>query len=460
MNSARRFRAPLHRDVPSHPRSLTVLAILVTVLALPTYAAGETGHFAWDSLGGTLARDHQSRAMFFEGNHRRTYVAYMDHSFYARITYYDHDSKEWLYPPVLLDDCIRPDDRFNRAYKDGHNVPNLFITSDGTIHIFYGAHGTVFRYARTKEPENILPGNWELDMRVGAEGTYPFFAETEKGLLRVFYRYSPTGGYKNPFLAMQKTSDNGGTWSGIIKLAAFPEACKLYRGAYDPVQNRVHLLLHPRGPLGGRHGAVHCMYDPVNGKLMSLTGAELGPMGTVETFQPNMPRIFHRFVDFVLHEGKPYFLYEERDGTFHFGHWTEGKWVAFADTEGKMKGIDQRPSMYTEDGHRFRVFAVADWDTEGGRPYGGDVKMWETADGGKTWSDGRIVAGREDFGHGFQQLNKVMNYPGDGPFFIAAEPTGPWPEGWEKTQFTHYDNPSRRDKRLYAFDVDGNLIAR
>ncbi len=51
-----------------------------------------------------------------------------------------------------------------------------------------------------------------------------------------------------------------------------------------------------------------------------------------------------------------------------------------------------------------------------------------------------------------------MDYAGDGPLFIAGEPTGAWPEGWEKTDFTHYDNPSRRDKKLYAFDIDGGLV--
>jgi hypothetical protein len=53
-----------------------------------------------------------------------------------------------------------------------------------------------------------------------------------------------------------------------------------------------------------------------------------------------------------------------------------------------------------------------------------------------------------------------MNYSGTGVFFIAAEPTGHWPKDWKKTIYTHYDNPSRRDKRLYAFDINGNIIPR
>ena len=67
---------------------------------------------------------------------------------------------------------------------------------------------------------------------------------------------------------------------------------------------------------------------------------------------------------------------------------------------------------------------------------------------------------RKEFGHGFQELNKVMNDSGKGPFFIAAEPTGQWPEGWKKTVYAHYDNPSRRDRKLYTFDINGAIIPR
>lgn len=436
----------------------SIMLCAVHLLALP--AAAETKHFAWDSIGGTLARDHQSRAMYFEGQYKRTYVAYMDHSFFARITYYDHDKKAWLYPPVLLDDCIRPDKRFNNAVKDGHNVPNLFITSDGTIHIFYGAHGTAFRYARTKRPESIEPRNWTIDMRVGKEGTYPFFAETKDRALYVFYRYSPTGGYNNPFLGMQMTRDNGKTWSDIKKLATFPDACKLHRGAYDPVADSVHLLIHPRGRLGGRRGAVHCIYDPNSGKLLALNGKTLGPMGTVKSFQENLPKIFHRMVGFVLHEGTPYFLYRDKESRIHFGYWQGGQWVDVTLAKDALADLVRAPIMYTSDGKHFKAFGIADWADGDKRLRGGDIKMWESSDRGATWTSGKVVADRKQFGHGFQDVNKVMNYAGHGPFFVASEPTGQWPEGWKKTIYTHYDNPSRRDKKLYAFDIDGNVIPR
>ena len=53
--------------------SLAWLALVfLAAAAVPAGAANtDTRCFAWDSVGGTLARDHQSRAMYHEGQHRR-----------------------------------------------------------------------------------------------------------------------------------------------------------------------------------------------------------------------------------------------------------------------------------------------------------------------------------------------------------------------------------------------------
>lgn len=125
--------------------------------------------FVADAIGGTLARDHQSRAIYFEGKHKKTYVAYMDDDFYARVTCYDHSTGEWLRFPVLVDHCIAPG-----GPKDGHNAPNIFVTSDGTVHLFYGSHGSRghrFKYARSTKREDI--SHWETGLRIGNYATYP-----------------------------------------------------------------------------------------------------------------------------------------------------------------------------------------------------------------------------------------------------------------------------------------------
>jgi hypothetical protein len=202
------------------------------------------------------------------------------------------------------------------------------------------------------------------------------------------------------------------------------------------------------------------MYDPESGNLLALNGNTLGPMGAVETFKDNLPKIFYRMAEFVLHEGRPYFLYEDRNSEFCFGCWRDGKWIEYAAPEGTMNGLGRRPAIHTSDGKNFKVFGITDWRSDDPTYLGGDITMWESCDGGKTWTEGRMIADRKEFGHGFQEVNKVMNYSGAGIFLIASEPTGPWPDGWRKTVYTHYDNPSRRDKKLYAFDINGNTIPR
>ena len=53
----------------------------------------------------------------------------------------------------------------------------------------------------------------------------------------------------------------------------------------------------------------------------------------------------------------------------------------------------------------------------------------------------------------------MRGYAGSGPFMIISETKGPWPVGKKITRANHYDNPARRDKRLYALDRQGRFIA-
>ena len=117
-------------------------AAMMTVLFVAASGGamrGEDGpqHFAQDVLAGTLARDHQTRAIFHAGKHRRTYVAYLDDAFDARVTFYDHDTARWA-EPVRVDTCIA-ETGGAKGVKDGHNSPNIWVTQAGTILLFYGS---------------------------------------------------------------------------------------------------------------------------------------------------------------------------------------------------------------------------------------------------------------------------------------------------------------------------------
>jgi len=244
----------------------------------PESTSGEGGDtfFTHDALGGTLARDHQSRAMFYAGKHRRTYVAYLDHHFMARVTYYDHDTKSWAWRPEVVDQC-----QDSYCFKDGHNAPNIFVSRDGTIHLFYGSHGSVLKYARSVDPECIK--QFQIGMRIGRRVTYPYLCQRKNGELLLFYRRSgPRGGYYHGHLALRRSSDNGNTWSDIHVLLRVEGGTKLCNNAvvYNAARDRVHIMPTVKSTSGWN--SYYLEYDPESSRLFSMDGTDLGTLTTEE----------------------------------------------------------------------------------------------------------------------------------------------------------------------------------
>ena len=423
-----------------------IVALSAATIAGPAVAAAEkVNYFTHDALGGTLARDHQSRAMFFAGKHRRTYVAYLDHHFNARVTFYDHDTKRWAFP-TRVDTCIRG------TFPDGHNAPNLWVSKDGTVHLFYGSHNHSLKYARSRKPESI--GKWQTGMRVGQKATYPYLAETTDGQLLLFYRYGPTGGYRNPFLVVHHSRDGGKTWGKATKLVTFPTGCKIWHAAYDPIHDRVHLLLWvPVKPWT----VLHCAYAPASGEVFALNGQPVGPIGTWKEFTANQCQVSHdRGGDMCLFDGRPYFLYRDKKRRIRFGKWA-GQGLAGAEIPARnIKGLNfNTVSPQTADGKTFRFYGISVTDPPT-QCNGGDLVVWTSTDAGKTWDAGKTLFDRRKLGHGLEWVNPVMNYAGSGPVVIVSAeclPSGP------RKGPKRFDVPHRRDRRLYALDAEGKFIA-
>ena len=425
-------------------------------------SAGAPRHFADDSLSGTLAPDHQSRAMYSAGKHRRTYVAYLDHHYNARVTYYDHDTGRWTFP-VRVDTCIRG------RHPDGHNAPNLFVTRDGTVHLFYGSHGHSFKYARTKKPERI--DEWDVGMRVGDRGTYPYFCETESGDLLVFYRYGPTGGYDNPFLAVQRTGDGGKTWSPIKRLVTFEKGCKIYgnNALYDPVTKRVHLVLsvpgapHPRWR-GDRWKKYYCQYDTATGRVHAANGKAIGPTAREADFVANSGPLAGRgIIDMCLHDSVLYFLFRAgRDG-IGFGRWDGRKLTRHVIGPEKIKDVRMlsvRP--FTTGGTSIFIYALrraADADIHRRL----DLWVWTSRDGGKKWDDGRCLVDcrRRKLGHGLNGLNRTIAYSGTGPLFITQQMPNydvPWLKDLPADEKKIWARRLSGDLKLFALDAEGGFV--
>lgn len=403
--------------------------------------------FAADSLGGTLARDHQSRAMYFEGRHRRTYIAYLDHHFMARVTYYDHDAKRWAWRPVIVDDC-----QSAYLFKDGHNAPNIFVSRDGTIHLFYGSHGNALKYSRSAEPECIE--RFETGRRIGRKVTYPYLCQTASGELLLFYRRSgPRGGYYHGHLGLRCSRDNGDSWSNLEILLKVKGGVKLCNNAviYNAARGRVHLYATvSRNPTWHTY---YFEYDLASKHLFTMNGTDLGVCPTEKELEAAGGKLFEGTLEDQFLHGRVLFVVgKNKQGKRYVGRWDGAKFTHDSIADGKVTGC--LLTLFTSDGQNLLLYGL----TASARSRSASLAAWSSADAGRTWDDGQTLVDAKRVGHGFQSLNLVMNYRGSGPILIAAEPTGPWPEGWTRTRETHYDNPSRRDRKLYAVDAQGNVV--
>ena len=449
----------ISQDVITH----AAVAIAVVLLWFAGASAGSENHFAADSLSGTLARDHQSRAMYFAGQYRRTYVAYLDHHYNARVTHYDHDTRRWAFP-TRVDTCIRGE------RPDGHNAPNLFITPDGTVHLFYGSHGHSFKYARSKRPERI--DRWDIGMRVGSKGTYPYLCNTDSGRLLLFYRHGPTGGYNNPFLGVQQTDDGGRTWSQIEKPLTFRKGCKIYgnNALYDPLRKRVHLVLSvPGAPKPrwrkDRWKRYYCQYDPATRRVHAANGRAIGPTAKEADFTANNGRLVEGgIIDMCLHESVLCFLFRAGTDGIGFGRWDGRKLTRHLIPAEKLRDVRVASTqLLTPDGETFHIYALRRVPDSTIRRHL-DLWVWTSRDQGKTWTNGRCLVDcrRRKLGHGLNGLNMTMDYSGSGPLFIVQQMPDfevPWLQNLTPSEKEIWGRRLSGDLKLYALDANGHFVA-
>ncbi|MCW3107221.1 MAG: glucosyl hydrolase family protein [Segetibacter sp.] len=130
------------------------------------------------------------RAIYFKGQHRRTYAGWVDSSGNIVVGFYDHELKR-TEVKVL-----------HRTFeKDDHDNPSLFIDRQGKLLVFYSKHASPepIYMVRSKKAEDI--SEWETAVTLHLNDTiaYPKLSDTytytnicrlsnEKDKLYLFWR--------------------------------------------------------------------------------------------------------------------------------------------------------------------------------------------------------------------------------------------------------------------------------
>ncbi|MGQ7887717.1 BNR-4 repeat-containing protein [Paenibacillus sp. WC2504] len=148
------------------------------------------------------------RALYYQGQHHRTYVGWLNSTGDVWIGCYDH--LLGAYDTFLIRSDLQQDDHAN---------PSLYIDESGHITIFYSAHnGSKMYYRTTRLPEDLSSFGAEMQLPANTDGhfgyTYPtpIYLSAEKRLY-LFWR----GGNFKPNFSV--SSDlNQGEWSPVRTL--------------------------------------------------------------------------------------------------------------------------------------------------------------------------------------------------------------------------------------------------
>ncbi len=186
------------------------------------------------------------RAVYHEGEHRRTYSGWVDNFGDLHVAWYDHETEE-IHSQVL----------FDSLEVDDHDNPSLLFDAEGKLMVFFNRHmmGHQPLYlVKATEPESIDAFGEVKELYLNDPDqpdmhhtyTNPIRLATEDNRLYLFWR----GVDGKPSYSF--SDDNGDSWSKG-QVFFMPEAIYGFRRPYTKVwsdgQTRIHFVVtdgHPR----------------------------------------------------------------------------------------------------------------------------------------------------------------------------------------------------------------------
>lgn len=197
------------------------------------------------------------RAVYFEGEHQRTYTGWIDNFGDVTIAWYDHTSAS--IQSKLLYDNLETDD---------HNNPSILFDEEGHLLVFFNKHNGGMYFTRSVKPEDI--SEWtevkKLDLndterynfgRDTYTYTNPIKLSAENGRIYLFWR----GIDGKP--SYSTSDDNGESWSkGTIFF--MPEKIYDFRRPYvkyySDGKNKIHIALTDGHPRNEENNSIYYMY--------------------------------------------------------------------------------------------------------------------------------------------------------------------------------------------------------
>jgi BNR repeat-containing family member len=342
------------------------------------------------------------RAIYYKGQHKRTYAGWIDSHGNITVGFYDHDLNR------IETRVVHPD-----LQEDDHDNPSLLIDRDGRLRMFYSKHATrmpIFMI-RSKSPEDI--SEWEPEETLplndsityaGASNTYTYAnimrLADEQDKLFLFWRGAD---FKPNF---SNSHDDGKSWEKG-KIFILPERIYRDRRPYLKVasndQNAIHFAFtdgHPRDePTNSIYYMKYqdgCLYRATGEKIMDWSALPIEPRQADVVYDATVTKEKSWIWDVAENkEGNPVIVYARfpNDSSHYYCYsiWDNSKWNNYP-LINSGGWFPQTPAGETEREPNYSGGIVLDHADPSivylSRTVNGtfEIERWSTPDNGKNWN--------------------------------------------------------------------------
>jgi hypothetical protein len=378
-----------------HNQALFLSLVLFAVIRLPSLA--DESRVVEFTPDGAWCYFQDPRAVYVDGEHRRTFAQWMTRDGSLVVGSYDHDTRE----------IVRQTLKAN-WHADDHNVGSFLVLPDNRLMAFYAQHNQKGIYTSTTvRPEDITEWGPEVPVSEAGRITYahPCYLADEK-LFYVFWR----GGDWKPTYA---TSPDGVTWSEPRTLLSEPEdrengSVRPYLKVVSDGRASIHLAFTDGHPRNEPTNSVYYLryaageFRKANGEVVgTVNSLPIAPSHADVVYDGVTPNVRAWVTDIAVDaEQHPVIAYArfpaENDHRYYYARWTGGGWLDSEITKAG-KWFPNTPTGRREPEPHYSGGMALNQSIPSvlysSRPIDGvfEIERWTTPDGGKSWQSQQLT---------------------------------------------------------------------
>ncbi|MCP4642268.1 MAG: hypothetical protein GY851_17620, partial [bacterium] len=371
-----------------------------------------------------------------------TYITYQGPHEDPYVCAYDHAAEKWSGPVKAGVNLMgKTPDPTGHNDADDHGRPALIVDMQGYIHVVFGGHGGFPKFGRnelgawgkgkqthvvSKNPRDL--SEWKELENISPFGTYSQFVKMDNGDIYLFYRH---GSHRSNWV-YQKSTDNCRTFAppvSVLKHKTREEDPNIHDAWYAWFENGLadtvtaSYIYHPcavRGHTKERYNAYYMQMDCTDDSWQTVRGQALTLPVTKEQADV-LTLVCNTGGERSNHgtcrmdsEGNPHVFFRQGPGQVRYFRWMGDSWFGPVAVTGQHKSQDG--DFVVESSERVRMLL------SNSTPEQGEVRWWETSDGGRTWEKGASLVSSPQTSYRVSTL--VRNGHPDGRMVVTENRRG------------------------------------